>query len=75
MIGSLVALTVFTDASVGSAAGGADGPCGPGYGPLGCALAGLPTVLVVRHCSVVASSAPGGSMRRDWHAQRRIMIQ
>ena len=24
---------------------GADGPCGPCYGPLGCALAGLPTVL------------------------------
>jgi hypothetical protein len=25
--------------------GGADGPCGPCYGPLGCTLAGLPTVL------------------------------
>jgi hypothetical protein len=24
---------------------GADGPCGPCYGPLGCALAGLPTVI------------------------------
>jgi len=29
----------------GSCGGGADGPCGPCYGPLGCALAGLPVVL------------------------------
>ncbi len=29
----------------GLCGGGGDGPCGPCYGPLGCALAGVPTVL------------------------------